>query len=129
MFVNLKIDKINDILISYSQIVKHKSWQTYIERSSFECALYLGENWPRCDRTPPLHCGTTLEEATSWVVAHASSWSAPNDTSSSLLNELAAIMCPRRAVNFVISIYTNLINNYIIKFNFLKKKSAVLPLY
>jgi len=44
MFMNLKIDKINEILISYSQIVKHKSRQTYIERSSFKCALYLREN-------------------------------------------------------------------------------------
>jgi len=71
-----------------------------------------------------------LEETVSWVNAGASSWSAPNDTSSSLLEELVVIMCSWHAVDFVLRIYTNLMYNYIIKFDFFKKNnSAAPPLY
>jgi len=127
MFVNLKINKINEILISCPQITlkeekKLKSKQTYIERSSFQYASYLRENWSHYEGTPPLYCGIVLEEAASWVTAGSSSWSAPNDRSSSLLEELTATMCSWRVVDFVLRIYINLMNNYIIKFLFLKKK-------
>jgi hypothetical protein len=47
MFVNLKIDKINEILVIHKLLntnhlkLKQTSKQTYIERSSFEYASYL----------------------------------------------------------------------------------------
>jgi hypothetical protein len=70
--------------------------------------LYLRVNWPRYEGTLLLHCETTLEEAASQVCADASPWSAPKDTSSSLLEELVATVCWRRAVDFILRIYTNL---------------------
>jgi hypothetical protein len=81
-------------------------------------------NGSRYERTLPLGCGTTLEKAVSWVDVGGSSWLAPNDTllSSSLLEELAAIMCSRRALDFTIYIYTNLMNICIINFDLFKKK-------
>ena len=130
MFVNLKIKKIKTILISCSQITLKEekklksiqiSKQTCIERLSFQCASYFQVNWPHCEGTLPLCYGTALEEAASWVVAGVSLCSAPNDTSSSLLKELVATMCSRRAVDFVLCIYTNLMNNYIIKYDFFLK--------
>jgi hypothetical protein len=131
MFVNLKINKINEILVVHKLLNTNqlKSKQTYIEMSSFPYASYLRENWPRYEGTPPLRRGTALEEAASWVDASAFSWSTPNDTSSSLLEELATIIYSRRAVDFVLRIYTNLMYNYIIKlkFNFLKNIRQLLP--
>jgi hypothetical protein len=47
--------------------------------------------------------------------------------SSSLLEELAAIMCSQRVVIFSLCIYTNLINIYIINFDFKKKFRQHLP--
>jgi hypothetical protein len=73
----------------------------YIERSSFHCASYLRVNWFRCE--------PALEEAASVDGAGgigASSWEAPKDTSSSLLEELSATIRERRAVVFVLRIYT-----------------------
>jgi len=87
---------------------KLKPKQTYIESSSFHCAWYLRVNWPRCEGTPLLRCETVLEEAASQVGVDSSPWSAPKDTSSSLLEELAATVCWRRAVDFILRIYTNL---------------------
>ena len=49
------------------------------------------------------------------------SWSALKDTSSSLLEVLVATICSRHAVDFVIRIYTNLMNIYIFKFDYCKK--------
>jgi len=85
---------------------KLKPKQTYIERSSFHCASYLRVNWFRCEGTPPLRCETALEEAASIDGAGASSWWEPNDMSSSLLEELAATLCERQDVDFVLRIYT-----------------------
>jgi len=130
--VNLKIDTINEILVVYKLLNtnKLKAKQTYIERSSFQCASYLRVNGPRCDGIPPLRCGIILEEAASWVDTGASSWSAPNDMLSSLLQEeLAAIMCSQRAVDFPLCIYTNLMNICIINFDYFFKKLAAPPLY
>jgi len=47
-----------------------------------------------------------LEEAVSVDGAGASSWLASKDMSSSLLEELAGTQCERRAVDFVLRIYT-----------------------
>jgi hypothetical protein len=47
-------------------------------------------------------------------------------TSSSLLEKLVATICSRRAVDFVLHIYTNLMNNYIIKFDFKKNRQHLL---
>jgi hypothetical protein len=46
MFVNLKINKINEILVVHKLLNTNqlKSKQTYIERLSFQCVLYLQEN-------------------------------------------------------------------------------------
>jgi hypothetical protein len=76
--------------------------------SSFHCAWYLRINWPRCEGTLLLHYETALEEAASQGGVDSSSWSAPKDTYSSLLEELAAIVFWRRAVDFILRIYTNL---------------------
>jgi len=122
MFVNLKIDKINEILVVHKLLNtnKLKAKQTYIERLTFQCASYFQVVWLRCERTPPLHCETTLEEAVSCVDVGASSCLAPSDMlSSSLLEELAAIMCSQCEVDFSLCIYTNLMN--IIILIFLKK--------
>jgi hypothetical protein len=120
MFVNLKIDKINEILVhKLLNTNQLKEKQTYIKRSSFQCISYLHMNRFRSEGTSPLRCGTTLVEAALWVDASASSWSTPNDMlSSSLLEELVAIICPRRAVDFSLCIYTNLMNICINNFNF-----------
>jgi hypothetical protein len=61
----------------------------------------------------------------------ASSYLAPNDMlSSSLLEELATIMCSRCEVDFSLCIYTNLMNISIINFHFFKKiKLAAPPIY
>jgi hypothetical protein len=53
MFVNLKLDKFNKIffvhiLLNINQL---KTKQTYIERSSFQCVLYLWMNGSRCEGT------------------------------------------------------------------------------
>ena len=132
MFVNLKIDKINEILVVYKLLNtnKLKVKQTYIERLSFQRDTYFQVIWIHCERTLPLHCETTLEETVSCVDAGASSCLAPNDMfSSSLLEELAAIMCSRCQVDFSLCIYTILMNISIINFHFLKKKLSVSPLY
>jgi hypothetical protein len=123
--MNLKIDKINEILVVHKLLNTNqlKSKQTYIERSSFQCISYLRENWPRCEGTLSLCCGTALEETTSWSYAGTSSWLAPNDMSSSLLEELTVIIYLWRAIDFVLCIYINLMYNYIIKFKFDFKKN------
>jgi len=54
----------------------------------------------------PLRCETALEEAASVDGASASQGEALKDMSSSLLEELAAIIRERRAVDFVLCIYT-----------------------
>jgi hypothetical protein len=43
MFVNLKIDKINEILVVHKLLNTNqlKSKQTYIKMSSFQCTSYL----------------------------------------------------------------------------------------
>jgi len=130
MFVNLKIDKINEILVVYKLLNTNqlKAKQTYIKMSSFQCISYLHMNRFRCEGTSPLCCGTTLEKAALWVDASASSWSAPNDMLSSLLlEELAAIICSRRSVDFSLCIYTNLMNICINNFNFFKNIRQHLP--
>jgi hypothetical protein len=133
LFVNIKIDKINEILVIHKLLNTNqlKAKQSYIERSSFQYALYLRVNGSCCEGTLPLCCGIVLEEAASWVDIDASFWLAPNDTlSSSLLEDLTVIMCSRRAVDFPLCIYTNLMNIYIINFSFFKKtNSAAPPLY
>jgi hypothetical protein len=75
MFVNLKIDKINEILVVHKLLNTNqlKVKQTYIEMSFFQYASYLRVNGSCCEGTPPLHYGTTLEEAASCVDAGASS--------------------------------------------------------
>jgi hypothetical protein len=97
MFVNLKIDKINEILVVHKLLNtnKLKAKKTYIERLSFQCTSYLWVNGSCYEGTLPLRCGTTLEEAVSWVDVGASSWLASNDMllSSLLLEQLAAIVC------------------------------------
>ena len=65
-------------------------------------------NWPHYEGTPALRCETALEEAASQIGAPASLWSAPKDTSSSLLEELAATVCWRHAVDFILRTYKNL---------------------
>jgi hypothetical protein len=67
MFVNLKIDKFNEILFVHKLLNTNqfKAKQIYIERSSFQCASYLRVYGSRCEGTPPLRCGTTLEKAAS----------------------------------------------------------------
>jgi hypothetical protein len=105
---------------------KLKPKQTYIERLSFQYASYLRVNWPRCEGTPPIRCGIAMEEEASQVGEGATSWSAPKDKSSSLLEELAAAICSRH-VDFILRFYTNWMNNYIIKFDYLKKNRQHLP--
>jgi hypothetical protein len=65
----------------------------------------------KCEGTLPLCCSIALEKAALWVDACASGasfWSAPNDTLllSSLLEELAVILCSRCAIDFPLCIYT-----------------------
>jgi len=58
---------------------------------------------------PPLRCKPALEEAASVDIAGgvgAAFWEAPKDTSSSLLEELAATLRERPALVFVLRIYT-----------------------
>jgi len=136
MFVNLKIDKFNEILFvhTFLNINQLKAKQTYIERLSFHYALYLRLNGFRYEGTPPLCCRTALEEVVSWVDAcalGASSWSELNDMlfSSSLLEELAMIMCSLRAIDFPLCIYTNLMNIWINNFDLKKNNLATSPLY
>jgi hypothetical protein len=110
MFVNLKLNKkINYLFINYVISIKKKlkPKQTYIERSSFHCALYLRVNWPRCEGTPLLRCEIAVEDEALHGGANASPWSAPKEMSSSLLEELCAAVCWRRAVDFIQRIYTN----------------------
>jgi hypothetical protein len=106
---------------------KLKPKQTYIERSSFQYASYLRVNWPRCEGTPPMRCGIAMEKEASQVGEGASSWSAPKDKSSSLLEELVATICSRH-VDFILRFYTNWMNNYIIKFDYLKKIGNTSPI-
>jgi hypothetical protein len=110
MFVNLKLNKkINYLFINYVISIKKKlkPKQTYIERSSFHCALYLRVNWPRCEGTPLLRCEIAVEDEALHGGANASPWSAPKEMSSSPLEELCAAVCWRRAVDFIQRIYTN----------------------
>ena len=100
---------------------KLKPKQTYIERSFFHCAWYLRVNWPHCEGTPLMRCETVLEEAASQVGADPSPWSTSKDTSSSLLEELVVTVCWWRAIDFILRIYTNLYEYYIINFDYLKK--------
>jgi len=67
MFVNLKINKFNEILFVHKLLNTNqlKAKQTYIKGSSFQCASCLWVNGSHYEGTPPLRCGTTLEEATS----------------------------------------------------------------
>jgi hypothetical protein len=67
MFMNLKIDKINEILVVHKLLNTNqlKRKQTYIGRSSFQCASYLRVNESLYEGTPPLRCGTVREEAAS----------------------------------------------------------------
>ena len=50
MFMNLKIDKINEILVVHKLLntnqlkSKQTPKQTYIERSAFQCAIYKLQN-------------------------------------------------------------------------------------
>jgi hypothetical protein len=130
IFVNLKIDKINEILVVHKLLNTNqlKAKQTYIERLFFQCASYLWVNWSRYEGTPPLCSGTALEEVVSWVDTGASSRSATNDIlSSSLLEELVLFFCSRRVVYFFLYIYTNLMNICIINFDYLKKNRQHLP--
>ena len=55
----------------------------------------------------PIPLKLALEEAASQVGVDSSPWSAPKDTSSSLLEELAATVFWWRAVDFILRIYTN----------------------
>jgi len=130
MFMNLKIDKINEILVVHKLLNTNqlKAKQTYIERSSFQCTSYLRVNESCYEGTLPLRCGTTLEEAASWVDVDASSWSASNDMllSSWLLEELVVIMCSWCGVDFSLYMYINLMNIYII--NFILFLNSVVPL-
>jgi len=73
MFVKLKIDKFNEVFFVHKllNINKLKAKETYIKRSSFQCASYLRVNGSRCEGTPLLHCRISIEEAASWVDAHA----------------------------------------------------------
>jgi hypothetical protein len=76
--------------------------------SSFHCASYLQVNWFRCEGTPPLRYEVPLEEVASVdgvCGVGASSWEAPKEISSSLLDELAATICERPALVFVLRIY------------------------
>jgi len=84
---------------------KLKPKQTYIERSFFHCASYLRVNSFHYEGTSPLRCETALEEAASGDGAGVSSWLAPKDISSSLLEELAATIRKWRVVDFVLRIY------------------------
>jgi len=57
---------------------------------------------------PPLRCELALEEAASIDGAGgvgASFWEAPKEISSSLLDELAATICERPALVFILGIY------------------------
>ena len=118
----------NEVLFVHKllNINQFKAKQTYIERSSFQCVSYLRVNGSHCKGPPPLYCGTALEEEASWFDSCASSWSVPNNTllSSLLLEELATIMCFRHAIDFSLCNYTNLMNIYIINFDFFLNKSS-----
>jgi len=63
MFMNLKINKINEILVVHKLLNTNqlKSKQTYIERSSFQYASYLRVNWYYYEGTPPLRCETYIK--------------------------------------------------------------------
>jgi hypothetical protein len=67
IFVNLKINKFNEILFVHKLLNTNqlKTKETYIERSSFQCTLHLRVYGSCCEGTSPLHCGIALEEAAS----------------------------------------------------------------
>ena len=117
------------LIQSFKTIIPRMSFwfHPYFERSSFLCAWYLRVNWTRCEGTPLLRCETALEEVASQVGADSSPWSVPKDTSSSLLEELAATVYWRRAVDFILRIYTIYTNNYIINFDYFKNIRQHLP--
>jgi len=68
MFVNLKLDKFNEILFVHKLLninqLKAKK-KTYIEMLSFHYASYLQMNGSLYKATFPLNYGITLEEAAS----------------------------------------------------------------
>jgi len=76
IFMNLKINKINEILVVHKlfNINKLKAKQTYIERLSFQCVLYLRVNWSHCEGISPLCCGTALKKIVSGIDVGTSSW-------------------------------------------------------
>jgi hypothetical protein len=79
---------------------------------------------------PLLRCETAVEEEASHGGADASLWSAPKEISSSLLEELYAIVYWRRAVDFIRWIYTNVYELlHKLTLIILKKNSAAPPLY
>ena len=128
IFLNLKIDKINEILVVHKLLHtnKLKAKQTYIERLPFQCTSYLQVNRSHYEGTLPLRYGTTLEEAASWFDESAFSCIT---LSSSLLEQLAVIMYSQREVDFSPCIYINLMNICIINFDYFLKKLAAPPLY
>ena len=122
MFVNLKLDKFNEILF-FSKIIKHvivKAKQLPL-KYCFSIAPHTCMWMDLTVKEPsPLYCSIALAEAVSWVNAcasDASSWLAPNDSSLSLslLKELATILSSQRAINFSLDIYTNLQEQFLFK--------------
>jgi hypothetical protein len=78
----------------------------------FPLSLILPGKWTHFKGTPSRHGDIALVKPTSSVDACVEgfyTWSAPNESWSSeaLLEELAAIMPVRRAINFPLRIYTN----------------------
>jgi hypothetical protein len=67
MFVNLKINKFNEILFVHKllNINQLRAKQTYIEKSSFHYASYLRVNGSRYEGALPRYYGIALEEAAS----------------------------------------------------------------
>jgi hypothetical protein len=135
MFVNLKLDKFNEIIFVHKllNINQLKARKIYIVRLSFHCPLYIWVNGSRYEGTSFLHCDITLNEAILWVdgcASGASYWLPPNELwlSLSLLEELALIQCSQRAINFSSGTYINLwkkLNN----FDFFKKIGSTSPIY
>jgi hypothetical protein len=64
MFMNLKINKFNEILFVHKllNIKQLKAHQTYIERLSFYCILYLRVNGSYCEGTSSVHCNIDTRE-------------------------------------------------------------------
>jgi len=64
MFVNLKLDKFNEILFFFIKL---------LNMSSFHCTVYLHVNETHYEGTSPWHYSIALDKATSWVDNCASS--------------------------------------------------------